>query len=293
MNILIIENEIYLSHSIAQKLVDIGYSCSMCIKSEDISLEAHYDVVLLSTSVDESNCRFIKENYKDSIIILLASYISNDTISNILNNGASDYILKPFMIDQLVNKIEHQIEYKMLKVQNDSYEKYLSHSFLDVEESTMQSEIKFPLFISSNIQKNIDAFVYRYAKERDVVLHFVSLKDSGAMKEIKKYPVNTLVYISDFHMLNGTRRKDFFEYIVGKEFIIANMTRTEIVDFSVLELETNQTVLENDTILEIEGYFKHIIRTYQNTFNDTELSKKLGISRKSIWEKRKRYSIAK
>ena len=185
MKILIIENEVYLSHSIAQKLVDIGYSCTMCIGSEEISVYVDYDVILLSTSVDESQCSFIKENYKDSIIILLASYISNDTISHILNNGASDYILKPFMIDQLVNKIEHQVAYKMLKMQNDSYEKYLSHSFMDVQDKTIQSEIKFPLFVSSNIQKNIDAFVYTYVSERDEVFGFISLKDAGALKKYK------------------------------------------------------------------------------------------------------------
>ncbi|EAH7702103.1 hypothetical protein EPD12_06325, partial [Campylobacter upsaliensis] len=35
------------------------------------------------------------------------------------------------------------------------------------------------------------------------------------------------------------------------------------------------------------------ILSYQNVFADTELSKKLGISRKSLWEKRKKYEISK
>ena len=32
---------------------------------------------------------------------------------------------------------------------------------------------------------------------------------------------------------------------------------------------------------------------YQDKYPDTELSKKLGISRKSLWEKRKKYDIVK
>lgn len=293
MNILIIENEIYLSHSIAQKLNDLGYSCTICVTPKDISSSIYYDVVLVSTSADESSCSCIKENYKDSIIILLAAYVCNDTISTILNNEASDYILKPFMIDQLVDKIEHHFSYKMLKLQNDSYEKYLSHMFSEIEDIPKEKDISFPLFISSSIQKNIDAFAYKYAKEEDVVLNFLSFKDLNAMRDLQEYPDNALVYITDFHMLNGSRRKAFLEYIVGKRFIIANTAKVEMDDFYVLELEMSKTVFENDSILAIEEYVKHIIRNHQERYNDTELSKRLGISRKSVWEKRKKYAIAK
>ena len=43
------------------------------------------------------------------------------------------------------------------------------------------------------------------------------------------------------------------------------------------------------------AYFnvKYIIKTYQDVHPDTELSKKLGISRKSRWEKRKKYGLTK
>ena len=39
--------------------------------------------------------------------------------------------------------------------------------------------------------------------------------------------------------------------------------------------------------LTIDDYVKFIIHNYQSKFPDTELSKKLGISRKSLWEKMK------
>ncbi|EAI2944688.1 hypothetical protein IEC40_001809, partial [Campylobacter jejuni] len=46
-------------------------------------------------------------------------------------------------------------------------------------------------------------------------------------------------------------------------------------------------------ILTIDEYVKYVIINYQNIFPDTDLSKKLGISRKSLWEKRKKYEISK
>lgn len=36
-----------------------------------------------------------------------------------------------------------------------------------------------------------------------------------------------------------------------------------------------------------------MIMKYENIYSDIDLAKKLGISRKSLWEKRKRYGIAK
>ena len=43
----------------------------------------------------------------------------------------------------------------------------------------------------------------------------------------------------------------------------------------------------------INDYVKTMVLSYQNKCTDTELSKKLGISRKSLWEKRKKFDIGK
>jgi hypothetical protein len=52
-------------------------------------------------------------------------------------------------------------------------------------------------------------------------------------------------------------------------------------------------LFEQGDILPIEDYVRYIVLNYQHKFPDTELSKKLGISRKSLWEKRKKYGIIK
>lgn len=45
----------------------------------------------------------------------MVSYISNDTVSKPLSAGAKDYILKPFMIEELIRKINHYQDYEKLK----------------------------------------------------------------------------------------------------------------------------------------------------------------------------------
>ena len=106
MRVLIVENEIYLAQSIASKLVEFGYSCEIATHIFEALRDERYDVVLLSTSFNSNEFYKVIENHKNSIIILLISYISSDTVSNPMKAGVSDYIQKPFMIEELVRKIK-------------------------------------------------------------------------------------------------------------------------------------------------------------------------------------------
>ena len=63
--------------------------------------------------------------------------------------------------------------------------------------------------------------------------------------------------------------------------------------FEELELSQPDKNFNIDEIVTIDEYIKYIIVNYQDKFPDTELSKKLGISRKSLWEKRKKYDVSK
>ena len=59
------------------------------------------------------------------------------------------------------------------------------------------------------------------------------------------------------------------------------------------EIKSENNIFDKGDILPIEDYVKFIVLNYQSKYPDTELSKKLGISRKSLWEKRKKYGIFK
>ena len=63
--------------------------------------------------------------------------------------------------------------------------------------------------------------------------------------------------------------------------------------FEELELSIRDKSFDIGEIVTIDEYIKYIIVNYQDKFPDTELSKKLGISRKSLWEKRKKYDVSK
>ena len=293
MKILIIENEVYLAQSIATKLGELGHACEMCTSTKDAIKSTNYDVVLLSTNINGQDFNPVIETFKKAIIILMVSYISNDTVSKPLSAGAKDYILKPFMIEELIRKINHYQDYEKLKKRNEAYEKYLSHNFSTVASEYDHNDIELPIFVSSNFQKYADAFAFEHANKKNLPIHFVTLTNPKAMSEIDSLPQNCVVYIIDFQTVKKSDRKAFLEKISDKQAIVASNDKIEDIDYRVLEIKSDNNVFDQGDILPIEDYVKFIVLNYQNKFPDTELSKKLGISRKSLWEKRKKYDIIK
>ena len=293
MKILIIENEIYLAQSIATKLGERGYICEMCTSTKDAIQSTDYDVVLLSTNINGQDFNPVIETFKKSIIILMVSYISNDTVSKPLAAGAKDYILKPFMIEELIRKIDHYQDYERIKKRNEAYEKYLTHSFESVSSDYDHDTLELPLFISSNFQKYADAFAFKHAHIKNLSLHFVSLKEPKAMSQINQLPQNCIIYIIDYQVLKKSAKKEFFELIAKKKAIVTGSDLIEEDIFPVIEIKSDNSIFDKSDILPIEDYVKFIVLNYQSKYPDTELSKKLGISRKSLWEKRKKYDIIK
>jgi len=293
MKILIIENEIYLAQSIAAKLGELGHICDMSSSTKDALKGQPYDVVLLSTNISGQDCYPVIEAYKNSVVILMVSYISNDTVSKPLDAGAKDYILKPFMIEELIRKIEHFQDYERLKRQNSTYKQYLDHSLDGIKIEQDLESIQLPLFISSNFQKYNDLFAFRYAELHNKAMHFVSLSHTNALQKINALPLNTFIYISDFHTLKKSDRKPFLDLIASRDVLVTGTDSIDGVDHAVIEIKSDNNVFEQGDILPIEDYVKYIVLNYQHKFPDTELSKKLGISRKSLWEKRKKYGIIK
>lgn len=293
MKILIIENEIYLAQSIATKLGELGHICEMCTSTKDAIKSNNYDVVLLSTNINGQDFLPVIETFKKSIVILMVSYISNDTVSKPLAAGAKDYILKPFMIEELVRKIDHYQDYEKLKTKNKAYETYLEHTFASVTQDHNHSNIELPIYISSSFQKYADAFAFEHASFKKLPIQFISLSNPKAMSEIESISQNSIIYAINYQTLKKAERKTFCDLVSDKNIIISSTDHIEDVAHEVITIKSENNVFAQGDILPIEDYVKFIVLNYQHKFPDTELSKKLGISRKSLWERRKKYDIIK
>ncbi len=288
MNILVLEDEIYLAQKVAARLQDEGYQTAHFASIKDIDYSVHYDTILLSTNLTGNYEEVIKK-YNSSIIILLVTYVSEATVTKPISAGAADYVLKPFMMDELVRKIKHYEEFNFLKQDNLKVNNYLDFIFDNVENCINIPE-KLPFLIETNDQKIADKIVFQTAKRLGIYIKFLSLKEYTKI-EPEEYK-NDLLFIYDFHTIKGSTKKNILKTCENMNVVLSS-SEQEDVPFEKITLMTDNKISTVDSILTVNDYVKQITLNFQSKYPDTELSRRLGISRKSLWEKRKKFGIEK
>ena len=285
MKIIIVENELYLAQSIQNNLSEkLNAKCEI-FASYDEALDTDGDIYIINTNLKGKIDKFIDAK-KEKIIILLAPYVTYSTVTQPIEMGADDYLQKPFSIEELIRKIIHLKEYYSLKNKTSKMENFIEHILEDIELNS-DYELNFPLFVKTNFPKAVDKLIFNYAKENMCDIQLIDLQNLNP-KDLKNK--NIIYYAKKFYdnpeMIN-ILSKHKTVILVPKEF------ENNYPHYNLLEITISKKSFLNDEILTIEEYIKFIILNHQHKLPDTELSKRLGISRKSLWEKRKKYGIFK
>jgi len=291
MNILIIDEEVYLAQKVAMRLLEEGHHCNNVTNIKEVDFSTKYDTILLSTNLSSSDVSKIITSFKEySTILLLVSYVNDTTVTKPLKDGALDYIMKPFIMDELVRKIYHYEEFKQLKQTNHNLQNYLDFIFDDIKYKVKVPK-KLPFIIETNDQKIADKIVFEVAKQLNKTIKFVSLEHHTKIEpsDFK----DELLYIYDFHYIKQTSKEIILNTISDYDVIICSLGDIGDVPYPKLDIKSFASFSSVDSILTINDYVKMMITNFQDKYPDTELSRRLGISRKSLWEKRKKFGLEK
>lgn len=294
MNILIIENEVYLAQKVVSRLLDDGHNCDFVENVNLENLTKEYDIVLLSTSISSSIVKGVIKKYgQNSIILLLVSYISDETVTNPIKDGAKDYIMKPFLMDELVRKIYHYKECRAIRRELKVLKDYFEFTMSDIDIKDVLVPLSFPLLIETNFQSYADKLVFEIAKKVDLPIKFISLSSANWQKQITNHFERTIIYLTDYHTLKRNVKDQLIKQIQDKKCVICSLESDDEFTHKKVVFNSKNKSLDHSQIMSINDYIKTIVINHQNRYPDTELSKRLGISRKSLWEKRKKLEIDK
>ena len=294
MNILIIENEVYLAQKVVSRLLDDGHNCDFVENVNLENLTKEYDIVLLSTSISSSIVKGVIKKYgQNSIILLLVSYISDETVTNPIKDGAKDYIMKPFLMDELVRKIYHYKECRAIRRELKVLKDYFEFTMSDIDIKDVLVPLSFPLLIEANFQSYADKLVFEIAKKVDLPIKFISLSSANWQKQITNQFERTIIYLTDYHTLKRNVKDQLIKQILDKKCVICSLESDDEFTHKKVVFNSKNKSLDHSQIMSINDYIKTIVINHQNRYPDTELSKRLGISRKSLWEKRKKLEIDK
>ena len=285
MKILIIESESYLAQSIANKLGALGHECTNAASlATAAGLAEEFEAVLLSTSWSGASFYPLIEKFRRSIIILMVAYVDSETVLNPVKAGATDYIQKPFMIEELIKKIEHYAQFRSLKSQNEAYEALLKEASLSCEiPTTRLAQIKFPLLLRGDAAARAAA-IFKIALALKSRLKILSAQSPEPLERGAE-----IFYAPDFDSLSGAQKEKFLSKTKSMRVIAGSIGAQKGFSDEI----TLGSSKERSEILSIEEYVKLTIVAHQDEYFDSDLAAALGISRKSLWEKRKKYGIAR
>jgi YesN/AraC family two-component response regulator len=226
--------------------------------------------------------------FNEATIILLISYVDYGSILKAMEYGADDYIVKPFMMDFLIKKIELFQKIKDCDRSRSRMHKFISDMFSNRIETDM--DVRLPVIVVSNSPKERDAFAYFYSQNKGFDLEVISF---DKLKKLKKHFPDVIYYIRQGFQEN--QLEELATQAKEKNIIVASNNFNLITPdgFSKVVLEDVNRYIHVESVIPINDYVKYIILKYQNFVSDTELAQLLGISRKSLWEKRRRFGIQK
>lgn len=126
MRILVVEDELSLADIIATKLKCENYSVDISIDGEkglDNALNDIYDLIILDIMLPKINgIEILKEIRKNNINAKVIMLTAKSTLDDKLlgfENGADDYITKPFHIEELIARVNAQLRNDKKHIKKD------------------------------------------------------------------------------------------------------------------------------------------------------------------------------
>ena len=126
MRILVVEDEFSLADIIATKLRKEKYNVDISLDGEDgldNALSGIYDLIILDIMLPKLNgieiLKEIRDNDIDAKVIMLTAKSSLDDKLIGFENGANDYITKPFHIEELLARVNVQLRNNESKLNKD------------------------------------------------------------------------------------------------------------------------------------------------------------------------------
>ncbi|RLA74302.1 MAG: hypothetical protein DRG11_05445 [Epsilonproteobacteria bacterium] len=291
MNILIIEEQMHLSHEISTNLIDTGYNC---IEKKSLSIKSiKFNIVILSISSSKLDYEaFIKTN-KNKHIILLCDIDKTKKAIELLSCGADIFLTKPINMKLLLTKVNLYKEYFRVKENEKQHTDTLQ--FLFRTQKPYDKPYTFPLQLCSQNTICADFIAFDIAKKENKTLKLIQIKKDGKPYKLNNFDFeNYIPYITDISNLSETKKDRYMQYLSQfKVVVYIDQKCKQYPKFECIKIKTLTDKQITQDILTIDGYIKYILNKFQDNLNDTSIASSLSISRKTLWNKRKKLGVCR
>lgn len=164
----------------------------------------------------------IRSKQKNSVIILISSISNYKTITNILNSGADDYIMKPFDSNIFMARIKAQVRnYILFQELEESHQNFEKLAITDG-----LTQLYNHKFIMERLENEIKR-AYRYKNDLSILLF--DIDDFKKINDIYGHQVGDEVLKKLAYVIkNAVRQSDIVGRYGGEEFMVILPETNEI-----------------------------------------------------------------
>ena len=142
-SILVVDDDILILRTMAQLLEKEGYAVT-CVNNGQDALakikETFYPLVILDVRMPGMDGMELLKNMRDiqtgddrSVVIVVTGYADEDVPIRAIKLGASDYIMKPFDIAQLLYSVKRNIRLAQMEIEKKEYVKQIINKSKELE----------------------------------------------------------------------------------------------------------------------------------------------------------------
>ncbi len=132
-SILIVDDEEDICRALKFLLTMEGYSVKTALSGKDALdkiKKVHFDLVLSDLKMEGMDglelLRAVKKQSPSTVFVMMTAYASVENAVEAMKSGASDYIVKPFVNEDVKLRIKRLLEHRRLKMENEALRRQIS-----------------------------------------------------------------------------------------------------------------------------------------------------------------------
>lgn len=140
-SILLVEDDNSVASLIVRSLTEEGYNVTLAPDGQygwDMLEQSSYDLIILDIMLPKINglelCKMIRKAGIETQILMLTALGSTQNIVSGLDNGADDYLVKPYKLEELLARVRSMIRRSVSSSMNNTEDNSLTFEDLELDE---------------------------------------------------------------------------------------------------------------------------------------------------------------
>jgi len=164
----------------------------------------------------------------------------------------------------------------------------------DVRQAVLRGEFREDLFYRLNvIGIHVPPLRERAGDVDLLVKHFIDYYGKKIGKRIRNLDANFGEFVKTYHWPGNVRE---LQNLIERAAILTDsdvLNYDDVADTPLAIGSPPPNPVRTDAPLSVEDYIQHVVRTYQSSRTEKELAHMLGIGRKALWVRRRRWAMAR